>query len=146
MSTELNPRVLTQPVELRDIAVEWSDLCNRCLATPFQRPEWVLSWIEAFSPQNMRVVEVRSGGTLVGLAPLLIYPRGEERVLAFMGGGVSGYLDLLVDPQREYEIVVAILEAVRQLDDWTTLDLTDLPSSSVLHRTSLTRVATPHDN
>jgi CelD/BcsL family acetyltransferase involved in cellulose biosynthesis len=146
MSIELNTRVLTQPPELRDIALDWSDLCDRCPVTPFQRPEWVLSWVEAFSPQNLRVVEVRSGGTLVGLAPLLIYPRGEERVLAFMGGGVSDYLDLVVDRQREHEIVFAILDALRQLDDWTTLDLTDLPSSSVLHRTSLTRLATLHDN
>jgi CelD/BcsL family acetyltransferase involved in cellulose biosynthesis len=146
MSTELNTRVLTQPAELRDIALEWSGLCNRCRVTPFQKPEWILSWIESFSPQNMRVVEVRSGGTLVGLAPLLIYPRSGERVLAFMGGGVSDYLDLLVDPQWEQEIVVAILDALRLLDDWTTLDLTDLPASSVLNRTNLTRLATPHDN
>src|ERR1700730_12163440 len=146
MSTELNPRVLTQPVELRDIAVEWSDLCHRCLATPFQRPEWILSWVDAFSPQNITAVEVRSGGTLVGLAPLLIYSRGEERVLAFMGGGSSDYLDFLIDPQREHDIVVAILNVLRQLDHWTTLDLTDLPAGSVLNRTNLTRLATPHDN
>ena len=63
-----------------------------------------------------------------------------------MGGGVSDYLDLLVDPDREHEIVGAILDALRQLDDWTTLDLTDLPSHSVLHRTILTRLATSHDN
>jgi CelD/BcsL family acetyltransferase involved in cellulose biosynthesis len=146
MSTELNSRVLTQPADLRDIALEWSDLCDRCRVTHFQRPEWILSWVNAFSPQNMRVVEVRSGGTLVGLAPLLIYSRGPKRVLAFMGGGVSDYLDLMVDPQREHEVIVAILDALRKLDHWTTLDLTDLPSSSPLHHTILTRVATAHDN
>src|SRR6202040_4248231 len=64
----------------------------------------------------------------------------------FMGGGVSDYLDLLVDPQWEQEIVVAILDALRLLDDWRTLDLTDLPTGSVLSRTNLTRLATPHDN
>jgi CelD/BcsL family acetyltransferase involved in cellulose biosynthesis len=146
MSTEISTRVLTDPAELRGIAVEWNDLCSRCRITPFQRREWILSWIEAFSPQNIRVVEVRSRCALVGLAPLLIYSRGRERVLAFMGGGVSDYLDLLVDPDREHEIVVAILHALRQLDDWTTLDLTDLPSHSALHSTILTRLATSHDN
>ncbi|MCU1271181.1 MAG: hypothetical protein JWN74_2475 [Acidobacteriaceae bacterium] len=146
MSSELHTRVLTQSAELRDIATDWDGLCDRCRVTPFQRPEWILSWVDAFSPQSIRVIEVRSGGTLVGLAPLLIYPRGEDRVLAFMGGGISDYLDLLVDPQREHEIVVAILDVLRQLDEWTTLDLTDLPAGSVLHRTSLTRLATQHDN
>src|ERR1700732_1299572 len=110
MSTELNTRVLTQPVELRDIALDWNNLCDRCLVTPFQRSEWLLAWLEAFSPENIRVVEVRSGSKLVGLAPLLIYARGRERVLAFMGGGIADYLDLLVDPQTEHEIVVAILD------------------------------------
>jgi len=146
MSTEFNTRVLTRPAELREIAIEWSDLCDRCQVTPFQRPEWLLSWVESFSPENLRVVEVRSGGTLVGLALLLIYPRGRDRVLAFMGGGISDYLDLLVDPLSEPEIVIAIVDALGELDDWTTLDLTDLPASSVLHRTNLGRLATPHDN
>lgn len=146
MSIEFNTRVLTEPAELRDLAVDWSDLCGRCDATPFQRPEWLLSWVESFSPKNLRVVEVRSGGTLVGLAPLLIYSRRQERVLAFMGGGVSDYLDLLVDPLNEYEIVIAIFDALRKVNDWTTLDLTDLPAGSLLHRTILKRLAVPHDN
>ena len=147
MSTELITRVLTQPAELRDIAGDWGLLCDRRSgATPFQRPEWLLSWIEAFSPEDMRVVEVRAGNTLVGLAPLLIYSRGPERVLAFMGGAVSDYLDLLVDPQCEREVVIAILGVLQGLHQWTTLDLTDLSSSSVLVRTALAGIATPHDH
>ena len=146
MSSELNTRVLTQPADLREIEVDWRDLCGRCVAMPFQQPEWLLSWVEAFSPHNIRVVEVRSGGTLVGLAPLLIYPRGRERVLALMGGGVSDYLDLLVDPDREHEILIAIADVLKKLNDWTTLDLTDLPAGSVLRRTTLNRLAMPHDN
>jgi CelD/BcsL family acetyltransferase involved in cellulose biosynthesis len=146
-STELITRVLTQPAELRDIAGDWGLLCDRCsAATPFQRPEWLLSWAEAFSPQNVRVVEVRSGGMLVGLAPLVIYSRGPERVLAFMGGAVSDYLDLLVDPQCEREVVIAILDVLEGLRQWTTLDLTDVSSSSVLLRTALAGIATPHEN
>jgi CelD/BcsL family acetyltransferase involved in cellulose biosynthesis len=147
MSTELTMRVVTQPAELRDIAGDWGLLCDRCSgATPFQRPEWLLSWVEAFSPEDMRVVEVRSGNTLVGLAPLLIYSRGRERVLAFIGGAVSDYLDLLVDPQCEREVVVAIMDTLKGLPGWTTLDLTDLLSSSVLLRTALAGIATPHDH
>jgi CelD/BcsL family acetyltransferase involved in cellulose biosynthesis len=142
----LKTRILTHPAELHGVVGEWVDLCERCPgATPFQRPEWIVSWAETFSPDSIRVVEVRSGGTLVGLAPLLIYPRGRERVLAFMAGGVSDYLDLLVDPQCEREVVLTILEALKQLGQWTTMDLTDLPSSSVLHRTMPARLAAEHD-
>lgn len=143
---EFKSRVLTSTAHLLAIADEWSGLYESCLdATPFQRPEWVISWAETFTPERIRTIEVRSGGVLVGLAPFLIYPRDEERVLAFMAGGVSDYLDLLVDPQYETEVVAAIFQAVQQLDCWTTLDLTDLPANSVLHRTELSRLATPHD-
>jgi CelD/BcsL family acetyltransferase involved in cellulose biosynthesis len=147
MRSELYTRVLTQPAELCDISADWSLLCDRCSgATPFQRPEWLLAWVEAFSTENIRVVEVRSGNILVGVAPLLIYSRGRERVLAFMGGAVSDYLDLLVDPRYEREVVVAIMDTLKGLPGWTTLDLTDLSSRSALLRTALAGIATPHDN
>ena len=54
----LHTRVLTQPAELRAIAADWQSLCELCaVATPFQQPEWLLSWVEAFRPENIRVVE-----------------------------------------------------------------------------------------
>jgi CelD/BcsL family acetyltransferase involved in cellulose biosynthesis len=145
MNVELKTRILTEPEELRGIASEWGDLSTRSAATPFQHPDWVISWVETFSPQNIRVVEVRSGGNLVGLAPLLIYPRAGEQVLAFLAGGVSDYLDLLVDPQCEHEAVPAILDAIKGVSEWTLMDLTDLPSNSVLNRTRLAGWAAQHD-
>jgi CelD/BcsL family acetyltransferase involved in cellulose biosynthesis len=146
MPLELQTRVLTGTAQLLTIADEWSGLYGRCLgATPFQRREWVISWAETFSPERIRVIEVRSGSMLVGLAPLLIYPRAEERVLAFMAGGVSDYLDLLVAHRSAREAVLAIFHSIHQVGGWTTLDLTDLPASSVLHRTEFAQFATPHD-
>jgi CelD/BcsL family acetyltransferase involved in cellulose biosynthesis len=129
-------RVLRSLAELREIAAEWADLWERCpAATTFQRPEWLLPWIEKFSPQQICAIEVRLHARLVGFAPFLIYPNGEERVLAFMGGGVSDYLDLLADPQWQTEIVECVLQNATGEPGWTTLDLTDLPSTSVLLRT-----------
>jgi CelD/BcsL family acetyltransferase involved in cellulose biosynthesis len=146
MVPKFKTRILTDAAQLRASAPEWRSLYERCpSATPFQSPQWVVSWAETFSPESIRVVEVRSGNTLVGLAPLLIYSRGQERVLAFMAGGISDYLDLLVDPQRESDVTFAIFQAIEELDRWTTLDLTDLPANSVLHRSTLAKLATPHD-
>lgn len=146
MGSEFKTRVLTEAAQLSAIAPEWTSLCERCpRATPFQRPEWIVSWAETFSPETIRVIEVRLGSSLIGLAPLLIYPRGEERVLAFMAGGISDYLDLLVDPEYESEVTLAMFQAIEELDRWTKLDLTDLSSCSVLHHTMLAQRATPHD-
>ncbi len=135
-SSGFTSRVLRTPAELREIAMEWTDLWDRCLtATTFQRPEWLLPWIEIFSPQEILAIEVRLQTRLVGFAPLLIYPKDGERVLALMGGGVSDYLDLLADPRWQTEIVECVLQNATDDAGWTTLDLTDLPSTSVLLRT-----------
>ncbi|HEY7354449.1 MAG TPA: GNAT family N-acetyltransferase [Terriglobales bacterium] len=146
MKTPFETRVLTSAEELNAIAEEWTELFKFCRdATPFQRPEWLQPWIEIFCPEKIRAIEVRREGGLVGLAPLLIYPRGEERVLAFSGGGVSDYLNILVAPPNEDEIISAMFQQIRNLADWTVLDLTDLPAYSVLRRTELVHSATPHD-
>src|SRR5215472_6771591 len=124
----LNTRVLRTVAEIRQITNDWRDLFHRSRATAFQSPDWLLPWIEIFSPQNMMMVEVRCSGRLVGLAPFLVYSRASERVLGFMGGGVSDYLDLLVDGSFESHVIPEVLTtAISAQEDWTVLNLTDLP-------------------
>jgi len=133
LGTDLSARVLRSVEEIRQISSEWRDLFHRCRATAFQSPDWLLPWVEVFSPEKMMVVEVRCADRLVGLAPLLIYRRDSERVLAFMGGGVSDYLDVLVDPALEPQLVFEIVHTfLNAYEEWTVLDLTDLPSRSAL--------------
>lgn len=147
MRQYLQTRVRTHPAQLHEIEDEWSQLHQRCPgATPFQRPEWILAWMDAFSPKDIVTIEVRHNERLVGIAPLLIYPRGQERVLAFMGGGVSDYLDLLAEPERANQVVSAVLEQAKQIDGWDILDLTDLSASSILHKTVLAPFSTLHDH
>lgn len=131
---------------MRELASEWQALWSRCPgASTFQRPEWLLAWTEAFQPRGIRLIEFRRDSQLVGVAPLLIYPRNGEQVLAFMGGGVSDYLDVLVDPDWEREILDVICDSILQQPDWTLLDLTDLPANSVLVKTRLRNFLQPHD-
>ena len=147
MKTHFTTRLLTSGAELGNLITEWGELCRLCPdATPFQTPEWLLPWVEVFAPEKVRALEVRCDRHLVGLAPLLIYGRGDDLVLAFMGGGVSDYLNVLIAPQYRDETVSVLFEAISNLTGWTVLDLTDLPSHSVLQQTSLTGIATPHDN
>ena len=143
--SKFSVEIFTEVAGLHRIASEWQDLASRCDSAPFQMPQWVILWADSFLPERIRVVAVYSGSTLVALAPLLVYPREEERVLAFMAGGVSDYLDILVDNRFETEALAHILHALADVDRWTTLDLTDVPASSVLHRTLLSESRTAHD-
>jgi CelD/BcsL family acetyltransferase involved in cellulose biosynthesis len=138
----LTADVVLRARPLRDLASaerlqpEWSDLWSRCPhATTFQRPEWLLAWMRSFEPSHPLLIEVRRKEQLVGLAPLLIYQSGSERVLGLMGGGVSDYLDILVHPDFANEALAAIWNHIEEEPDWTSLDLTDLPSTSQLLHT-----------
>ncbi|PYV81689.1 MAG: hypothetical protein DMG93_14490 [Acidobacteria bacterium] len=141
----LNPRILQSPADIRSLTPEWIDIYGRCPgATPFQRPEWLLAWIEAFAPRELFAIEVRDRQRLVGLALLLIYPRDDQSVLAFAGGGVSDYLGMLCEAGREADLLQAVIAAVQA--DWSVLELTDLrPNSEILKLHSLKPYILEHD-
>src|SRR5207244_917958 len=93
----------------------WAGLWERCVnATSFQRPEWLRAWMACFQPQHPFVIVVWLGTQIVGLAPLLIYRRDGQRVLALMGGGVSDYLDVLIDPSFAEEALAMIWERIKR--------------------------------
>ncbi len=127
-------RVITDAKTLEQLSPEWTGLWNRCPgATPFQRPEWALSWIQAFHPRELYVIEIRRGERLVGLAPLFCYPSGAKKILAPLAASVSDYVDWLIEPVRNTEISEKIFQYLRSSErPWDRLDLTDLPSTSCL--------------
>lgn len=143
----VSTRILRDVSEIQQIRAEWTDLFHRCRATPFQSPDWLIPWIEVFSPEKLMCIQVRCGDKLIALAPLLIYRRDADHVLAFAGGGVSDYLDSLIDPKFEAEAVSAILSsALEAREHWNVLDLTDLPNHSLLLKSALFKSrTTEHD-
>lgn len=147
MPRRMSTNILHTAGELSSIAADWRELWEDCPnATPFQRCEWLLPWIEVFAPDNLRVLEIRNGDQLVALAPLLIYRRDSVRVLALAGGGVSDYLDALVHPSFLDEGLGAILQSIDDFSsEWDVAEFTDLPSSSPLLRLGTTVVQAPHD-
>ena len=124
--------------DLEALRGEWSDLCDRSpRVTPFQRPEWLLPWIRAFPPGEPWVLAVRKEGRLIALAPLLVYPNEGRRTVAFYGGGVSDYCDVVTDPDGEEEAVAALLGYLKdRRDRWEVADFEPLPGDSPLLRIS----------
>ena len=130
-SAKLTSRVLHSASEFHLISTEWTELFRRCPeATPFQHPQWLISWMNAFAPRELVGIEIRVGTHLIGFAPLLIYPRDQERVLAFAGGGISDYLGLLAESGREPEVIDEVLRAAQTIAGWSVLDLTDVAVGS----------------
>src|SRR5438270_6877800 len=139
----LTIRRLRQFDQLRALTRDWADLWHRCgSASPFQRAEWLLPWAEVFTPDSWCIVEARRGGRLVGLAPMFIYWRGGERVLAPIGAGITDYLDWLVDPAEGSECI-KLLQRELATADWDVMEIMDLPSGSILVREALNTGWTP---
>ncbi|HMS54548.1 MAG TPA: GNAT family N-acetyltransferase [Fimbriimonadaceae bacterium] len=104
-------------VRLRD---EWRDLvCRDPLATPFQTPEWLLSWANIYRPSRPRILTLREGRDLVGLYPLM--QKGSPWAsLRPIGLGPSDYLQPILQGP-EYSSI--LWEGLRSQSTSHLLDL-----------------------
>ncbi len=133
IACSLSIRTVRDLNSAKRLAPAWNDLWERSAnATTFSRPEWVLSWMEEFQPEQPLIVAIEQGDRLVGLAPLLIYRDDGGRVLGLMGGGVSDYLDVLAEAGRESEVVCALLEWIEEPREWDRIYFSDLSAGSPL--------------
>ncbi len=115
---------ITDPAALHALQPEWTELWERCPdATPFQTPDWLLPWWDSFGSGQLTSLAVRSAGTLKAVIPAYL----DGGVLRLAGGGVSDYLDALIDP----DLRGGAWEWIESLD-WERCEFTDLPPGSPL--------------
>jgi CelD/BcsL family acetyltransferase involved in cellulose biosynthesis len=128
---------------LQALRASWQALCDRCPAcTPFQRPDWLLPWVQCLGPTEPWILAVHSAEHLAGLVPLFRYRREQDgrgqRVLALLGAGISDHLDLLIEPGREPLALAAILARLRALRaHWDLCELDEQQPCSLLAAATL---------
>ena len=124
---------------------EWKSLALKCpTATPFQTPEWLLTWWEFFGSGELLVFAFREEGRLVGLAPLFILPWNGRRQVTLIGSGLSDYLDFLFVPGRAPECLAQLFAYLHEIrSSWDLCDWQDLPVDSVLLKSAAVD-AIPH--
>ena len=132
--TQIEIQEVRDVAALRALAPEWDQLWECCPgATTFQRPEWLICWMETFHPGELWTLAARDQGRLVGLAPLYIQAEASTRNLAHIGLAISDYLDWLLVPETADQALAAMVSHMRQADaPWTTFDFSDVPSHSPL--------------
>ena len=135
MNRGIQVRAITSLPELKNLECEWYGLWRRCPSLSiFQSPDWLIPWVEVFSPHRLWIIEARRDSALVGLAPLFIYGTAGDRIVAPLGAGISDYLDVLVDPEFP-EALDAVAKFLRDHGlQWTELHFPDLRDSSLLLR------------
>jgi CelD/BcsL family acetyltransferase involved in cellulose biosynthesis len=87
------------------LANEWSDLTRNCTeSTPFQSPDWLISWWRHLPQGELWVLSFRKNGKLLGIAPFFI----EKEQVLLMGAGVSDYSGLVYEPSARREVTTAL--------------------------------------
>lgn len=146
-------RLIDSIAEADALTPEWRDLLARSEhRAPAKAPVWALSWWRVFgtSGRKLRIVTVRDGGTLVGLAPLVHHATIERGVpirrLELLGTGedeadeiCSDYGGIIAARGYEERVASALTDTLTDLGDWDELALVSMsaddPAVSTLAKT-----------
>ena len=97
--------------DLEGLRDDWARLWTRDpTATPFQHPGWLLPWWRHLGEGDLRTLEVRREGRLVGLAPMYRLARGGARRWLPLGAGTGDYLGGVFDPGEAGVAIGALLD------------------------------------
>ena len=122
---------------LAAVMPEWRDLWRRATdATPFQAPEWLLSWWQVFAPGELRTVIVRSQDRLLGIAPFYRETGAYGARLLPLGISLSDYTDILAEPADADRVGEVLASAIAEMRDIDGVELSELPPHALASRIS----------
>jgi CelD/BcsL family acetyltransferase involved in cellulose biosynthesis len=127
---QIDPVISNAAVER--LAPEWRVLWHRTAnATPFQSPEWLLSWWDFFGNRAPLVLTARENGRLLAVLPLYRYDETTCRKLLPIGISLSDYLDALVDEEHA-GVVNGLLGSLVEQPNWDECYIPDLAPGAAL--------------
>ena len=119
---------------LDEFRPEWSRFVQKTPpATPFQMPEWLITWWAHFGSGALRVMAFRESGELVGILPCFLHHWERRRQLTLLGSGVSDYLDPVFEPRCIDGILELVRTQLKTWADWDICDWQDLSMDTPLH-------------
>jgi CelD/BcsL family acetyltransferase involved in cellulose biosynthesis len=120
--------VISNPGELSGLEPQWRELyASDPRSTPFQSPDWLLPWWEAFGSGHLLTVAIRDGLRLVALAPMFIHTWNGRRQVTLIGNGLSDRLGVLLRPDYEHAAMCETFKVLKAVSDlWDLCDFQDL--------------------
>jgi len=141
----LKVEVIESREALDALEPEWRGLwqCDQA-ASPFESPAWLLPWTRhLWGGGKLRVLAVRNGRDLVGLAPLFLWGYGcrpEVVRVSLLGAGITDHLGMLAAPGFEQEAARLVFERLAEMSEqWHLCDLEELRPGSPLLRAEFPR-------
>jgi len=116
--------------DLMKLAPRWRDLLpNSGEDDVFLRPEWIGSWWKNWGDQHkMCSLVVLRNGEVVGIAPMMLSPRGRVMrwtKMQFLATGPSDHLGV-ISQNQDPDVLEAIWRHVQGMKCWDVLELREL--------------------
>ena len=107
--TVVSVEVVRDAASLQALRAEWDALVDVAAgATPFQRPGWIVPWMENMGIETPCALALRCGGDLVGLLPAFLRGPDGDRTFSLMGAGSSDHLDAIAAVGFERSVLDAV--------------------------------------
>ncbi|MCU0595709.1 MAG: hypothetical protein MUC98_09645, partial [Desulfobacterota bacterium] len=120
--------------DLEALAPAWRTLLrNAATHTVFQTQEWVSSWWTVYGKGHRpRVLILREGEEVRGIAPLILKDHGIFRRLTFIGGHRADYSDFIVHRDRPQDYQRLLDHMASGMVHYDEILLENVPESSPL--------------
>jgi len=131
--TPLTLEVVRDAAHLEQIKSEWSRFASGLeRVTPFQLPEWQLTWWRHFGLGRLHVMLFRSLDSLVAIIPCYL-DQGESGVsLKLIGSGLASYLEPPIAPAHRSEVMSLLRGHLLGSSAWSNCDWRNLEINSPL--------------
>ena len=112
---------------------EWSSLLRSIPGiTPFQLPEWLLTWWAHFGSGQLHVLVFRENNAMVGIVPCFRHQWNGSRQITLIGSGISDYLEPAIHPPYCNAILERLRTHLEADMDWDVCDWQDLSANTPL--------------
>jgi CelD/BcsL family acetyltransferase involved in cellulose biosynthesis len=120
---------------LVEIEPEWSSF-TRTIAglTPFQLPEWLLTWWRHFGSGQLHVLVFRHAGEIAGIVPCFVHDWDGRWQMTLIGSGVSDYLEPAIANEHCSVIVDQLQAHLKGNSTWDICNWQDLCFETPLKR------------
>lgn len=110
---------------------EWSSFIENIAGlTPFQTPEWLMTWWRHFGSGALRVFAFRDPDEMVGIVPCFLHEWNGTRQITLIGSGISDYLEPALAAPYAEEIVKRIRLYLDASSDWDVCYWQDLSADT----------------
>jgi CelD/BcsL family acetyltransferase involved in cellulose biosynthesis len=131
--TPLTLEVVRETAHLEHIKHEWTRFAASLeRVTPFQLPEWQLTWWRHFGSGELHVMLFRSVDSLVGVVPCYLQEEPGRRSLKLIGSGIASSLEPPIALKQRAEVATLLKGHLLGNTAWDNCDWRDVAPNSPL--------------